>query len=304
MSGNSARSGLTKRERQELARAQARERREAERRRRRRNRLLGQGGAVVGLLAVVALVCWNVWSQQEVASAGPANMLSDGIVLAGDGSAVTATTTAAIAPGASPVPTDESATRAGGVVAVDLYVDYLCPYCGQFEKANAEQLQSWLTKGAITLEIHPIAILDSSSAGSEYSSRAANAAACVADEDPDSFLAVNAALFAQQPAEGTTGLDDDALRALVTGAGVTDDDVLACMTAGEFRPWVKAATQRATTQPLANSSLEKLESTPTVLVNGEQYTGKPDDAAAFVSFVTSTLEAESATPSPSPSPAG
>ncbi|AZZ49228.1 DsbA family protein [Rathayibacter rathayi] len=304
MSGNSARNGLTKRERQELARAEARERRETERRKRRRNRLLGYGGVVVGLLAVVALVCWNIWSQQEVATAGPANMLSDGIVLTGDTSAVTVKTTAGIAPEASPVPTDESATRAGGVVAVDLYVDYLCPYCSQFEKTNAEQLQSWLTEGAITLEIHPVAILDSSSAGSAYSSRAANAAACVADEDPDHFLAVNAALFAQQPAEGTTGLSDDALRTLVVGAGVTNDNVLACMTSGEFRPWVTAATTRATTQPVPNSSLAKLASTPTVLVNAQQYTGKPDDASAFASFISSTLEAESSAESPSPTPAG
>lgn len=306
MSGNGAKSGLTKRERQELARAEAKERREAERRRRRRNRLLGQGGAALGLVAVVALVAWNVWSQQEIASIGPANMLSDGIVLTGDGSSVTASTTAPIEPGAEPVATDETAVRAGGVVTVDLYVDYLCPYCGEFESTNAENLQSWLTQGAITLEIHPVAILDSSSAGSEYSSRAANAAACVADEDPDRFLAVHQALFAQQPAEGTTGLSDDELRSLVTDAGVTDDDVLACITSGEFRPWVATATERATSQPLANSSVAQLTSTPTVLVNGQQYTGAPDDADAFVSFITSTLEAEEsgATDSASPTPAG
>lgn len=292
MSGNSAKSGLTKRERQERARAEARERREAERRRRKRNRLLGQGGAILGVLAVVALVCWNVWSQQEVASAGPANMLSDGIVLAGDGSAVTVQTTAALAPEASPQPTDESGPRAAGVATIDVYADYLCPYCSEFEKANAEQLQTWLKQGTITLEFHPVAILDASSAGSAYSSRAANAAACVADEDPDRFLAVNAALFAKQPAEGTTGLDDDALRSLVVDAGVTKDAVPACITSGEFRPWVAAATQRATSGPLPNSSLPKLASTPTVLVNGQQYTGAPGDASAFAQFVSSTLEAE------------
>jgi protein-disulfide isomerase len=122
----------------------------------------------------------------------------------------------------------------------------------------------------------------------------------VADEDPDRFLAVHEALFAKQPAEGTTGLSDDELRELVTGAGVTDDDVLACITSGEFRPWVAAATERATTGALANSSLAKLSSTPTVLVNGEQYTGKPDDADAFVAFITATLEAEGATATPTP----
>ncbi|MBF4463480.1 MULTISPECIES: DsbA family protein [unclassified Rathayibacter] len=301
MSGTS-KSTMTKRERRELARAQAREQREQARRRRRRNRILAQSGAAVGLLAVVALVAWNVWSQQEVGSIGPANMLSDGIVFTGSDSAITALTTPALQPDAQPIATDESAPRANGVATIDLYVDYLCPYCGQFEKTNGDQLQSWLKQGMITLEIHPIAILDASSAGSDYSSRAANAAACVAADDPNHFLAVNTALFAKQPAEGTTGLDDDSLRSLVTDAGVTDDQVLACITSGEFRPWVAAATQRATTQPLANSSLAKLKSTPTVLVDGQEYTGKPDDASAFESFITSTVAATPPGDAPAPPP--
>lgn len=292
--------GPSKKQRQEIARIEARARREREQKVRRRRRLLLQLGAIAGVLLVAALVAGNMIGQQRAASIGPANMASDGIVLTGDGSSITAASTAAIPPDGVPTPTDESTVRAQGVVTVDLYVDYLCPYCGAFESTNMTQLQEWLTAGYITLEIHPIAILDASSQGTSYSSRAANAAACVASSDPDSFLAVHEALFAQQPAEGTTGLDDDALRALVRGAGVTDDQVFACITAGEFRDWVSAATDRATSETLANSSVAALTSTPTVLVNGQQYTGANDDADAFVQFVTSTLT--TATPTPAPTP--
>lgn len=294
----------TKRERQELARIEARERHERDRRARHRKRLLLQIGSIVVVLVVAGVVAGQLIGQQRAASIGPANMASDGIVLTGDGSTVTASTTAAIQPGGSPIATDENAIRAKGVATIDLYVDYLCPNCGTFESTNMTQLQEWVKAGYITLEIHPIAILDSASQGTAYSSRAANAAACVASYDPDDFLAVHEALFAQQPEEGTSALDDDALRALVTGAGVTDEDVLACITSGEFRTWVSDATERATTGPLANSAIAALTGTPTVLVNGQEYTGANDDADAFVQFISDTLEAEASTPTPSATPAG
>lgn len=293
--------GLTKRERQEIARLEAREKWQRERRRRVRKRWFTQGGVVVVVLAVAALVAGNMISQAHAASIGPANMASDGIVLTGDGSAITASTTAAIPAGGSPTATDESTVRAGGVVTIDLYVDYFCPHCGTFESTNMTQLKQWVTAGYATLEIHPVAILDSASLGTSYSSRAANAAACVANNDPDDFLAVHEALFAQQPAENTAGLDDDALRALVSAAGVTDDEVMACITGGEFRTWVTDATQRATSGPLAGTDAA-LSSTPTVLVNGQQYTGANDDADAFLQFISTTLESEESTPSPTPTP--
>lgn len=297
--------GLTKRERQEIARLEAREKWRRERARRVRNRWLVQGGVVVAVLAVVAIVAVSMITQARAASIGPVNMASDGIVLTGDGSAITASTTAAIPAGGSPTATDETTVRAGGVVTVDLYVDYFCPHCGTFESTNMAQLKEWVTAGYITLEIHPVAILDSASLGTAYSSRAANAAACVASYDPESFLAVHEALFAQQPSENTSGLDNDALRALVSGAGVTDENVMACITSGEFRTWVSDATSRATAGPLAGSDIA-LSSTPTVLVNGQQYTGANDDADAFVQFISSTLESEesTATPTPTPTPAG
>ncbi|NQX29365.1 thioredoxin domain-containing protein [Microbacteriaceae bacterium VKM Ac-2854] len=295
--------GLTKRERQEIARLEAREKWAQERRRRVRRRWFTQGAVVVVMLAVVALVAGNMISQARAASIGPANMASDGIVLTGDGSTITASTTAAVPAGGSPTATDESTVRASGVVTIDLYVDYFCPHCGTFESTNMTQLKEWVTAGYATLEIHPVAILDSASLGTSYSSRAANAAACVANDDPDHFLAVHEALFAQQPQENTAGLDDDALRALVSGAGVTDDSVFACITGGEFRTWVSDATERATSGPLASTDIA-LSSTPTVLVNGQQYTGANDDADAFLQFISATLEAEESTPTPTPTPAG
>ena len=152
-----------------------------------------------------------------------------------------------------------------------------------------------VTTGAATLEIHPISILDRLSSGTEYATRAANAAACVANVEPDSFLAFNTAMFANQPAENTTGMTDAELTSLVGAAGVASTDVAACIADQTYSGWVGASTQRALDGPIPNSDIEQVKGTPTVLVNGVQYTGSNADAAAFEAFVTAQRTAAAET---------
>lgn len=277
--------GPTRNERREHARELARITREAEQKRKRRRRWITQGSivaAVLGIATVVVLVIAN-GTGPAASTAGPKNMLSDGIVVADEGSELAAVTTAALKPDAKPVATET--TDAPGVAQIVVYLDYLCPFCGQFETTNAAQISTWVKSGTATLETHPISILDRLSSGSNFSTRAANAAACVANYTPDSFLAFNAALFAQQPAENTTGLSNDELASIAETAGATDKGVAACVTDETFAPWVETATQRALDGPLPNSDIEKLASTPTVIVNGITYKGSPDDSEAFAAFV-------------------
>jgi protein-disulfide isomerase len=272
-----------KKDRREEAREMARVKREEQQKREKRNRWLLRGGIGVALIAVAAIVAILVVGSIRPPSPGPANMASDGILLQGDGSTISAVPTDATEPDAEPVATDVSALS--DTVNIAVYLDYLCPYCNQFETTNADQLNSWLTAGTVTLEVHPISILDNASNGTKYSTRSANAAACVANYQPDSFLDVNAALFANQPAEGTSGLTDAELVGLVETAGVTDAAVESCIVDQEFSDWVGDATDRALNEPLPNSSLEKLTGTPTIIVQGEQYTGELGDASAFEAFV-------------------
>ncbi|MGY4859311.1 DsbA family protein [Cryobacterium sp. AP23] len=272
-----------KKDRREVARETARIQREEQKKRDARNRWFLRGGIGIGLIAIAAIIAFVVVGSIKPPAPGPLNMASDGILLQGDGTAISAVPTEATAADADPVATDVSALT--DTVNIAVYLDYLCPYCNQFETANADQLTSWLTAGNITLEVHPISILDNSSNGTKYSTRAANAASCVANYEPDKFLDVNAALFANQPTEGTSGLTDDELVSLVETAGVTDEAVATCITEQEFSSWVGTATDRALEGPLPNSSLEALTGTPTVLVQGVQYQGDLSDAAAFETFV-------------------
>src|SRR5665647_2050584 len=85
---------------------------------------------------------------------------------------------------------------AADAVVVSVYVDYMCPYCGQFEAVNGPTLDQLRGDGTIIVEYHPVSILDEASLGTAYSTRAAAAAALVADQAPEAFVAFNTALFA------------------------------------------------------------------------------------------------------------
>ncbi|HWH25893.1 MAG TPA: thioredoxin domain-containing protein [Pseudolysinimonas sp.] len=273
---------LTKDQRRNAAREAARVLREKQKRSETRRRIALIGGASVAILAVLGVAAFIVVQSMRPAGPGPLNMASDGIVLTGSADKIVAQKTAAIPDGGTPAPAPSSTADAAPLKIV-MYVDYQCPFCQQFEATNAEQIQSWVTSSIASLEIHPIAILDKTSLGSRYSSRAANAAACVANFAPNSYLAVNTTLFANQPKEQTSGLTTTELVNLIKKAGVTSSNVESCIRDETFKGWVAAATKRATSNPALEDSNGSF-GTPTVLVNGKRYTGPLGDDAAFSSF--------------------
>lgn len=291
-----------RKDRREQAREKARQELAKAKKQEQRSKWLWRGGITVGLIAIVTVVALIIVGGMKPSSAdGPLNMASDGILLTGDGTTVSVVPTAARPANEAPVASDLS--KFPNTVSIITYVDYLCPYCGEFEDTNAAQITQWVTAGNATLEVHPISILNSASQGTEYSTRSANAAACVANYDPSKFLAVSTALFANQPKENTAGLPDTELVKLVEDAGATDSQISSCITGGMFTAWVTDATDRALTGPLPNANIPKVEGTPTVLVNGVAYTGSYTDAAAFQAFVMQQASSTgSATPAPSDPP--
>ncbi|KFF59556.1 hypothetical protein JF66_10425 [Cryobacterium sp. MLB-32] len=293
----------SKNQRREAARDKAKLIRVEQQKKDRRNKFLLQGGiglAAVGIVVVVALVIMN---SIRPAVPGPANMASDGILI---GEGLTAVTTPALQPEATPVASQPDAS--GTVANIRVYVDYLCPYCGDFETTNGDQIAQWVDSGAATVEIHPIAILTGRSAGSQYSLRAANAAACVANYSPDNFYAFNSAMFVDQPAENTTGRSDADLQDVVRNSGVTTalTQIDTCITDETYKSWVIASTDRATAGPIPNSPLTAIASTPTVLVDGKQYQGSLADPKEFAAFVLQSAgeSYSTSTPTPSAPPAG
>ena len=297
----------SKNQRREAAREKARELRELQRKKEKRNRLFLQGGIVVAVLVIATVVTLVLVNSVTPPAAGPLNMRSDGIIIGKDLKAVP---TAAIPAKGKPVATVRD--KKSSVVSIRIYLDYFCPVCNAFETANKAQITSWLKKGAATIEIHPISFLDRSSLGTRYSSRAANAAACVANYSPNDYWAFTEEMYAKQPAEGTAGLSNAQIIAVAKTAKVHNlSQVSGCINDEKFKAWVTAATNRATAGPLPDSTVKTVTGTPTVIVDGVEYPITSDDvssAAAFAAFVEQTAGAQfnsgesTSTPTPTPTP--
>jgi hypothetical protein len=262
--------------------------REAQKKRRRvRNRLIAALAIVVAAGLVAGGVGLVFWKRADDALAGPKNMRSDGILLAGTQQKVAAVTTAAIPPHGKPVATAASVRAPAGVLPLDLYVDYGQAGSAAFGAKNGALLAQWVAAGIATVEIHPVAL---NSAHHRYATRAANAIACVAASKPDSALTVSTALLTAASKKGFGYPDDDGIAALVKRAGVSSADVRSCITAETYDAWVTAATKRATTAPLPDTKVGRLTATPLILADGTRYTGKAGDSAAFDQFAATIGE--------------
>lgn len=298
----------SKNARRDLAREKARQLREEQRKKDRRNRFILQGSLIFVTLAIVAAVAFVIYSTIRPPAPGPLNMLSDGIKI---GEGFHANLTPALKPSEEPVPS--ASNDPADVLDIRVYIDYMCPICGSFEKANAEQIAKLVRDGTATLEIHPVAILDRVSMGTKYSTRSTNAAACVANFAPDNFFDFSAALFKNQPEENSPGLDDETLISLAKEVGVSKfTNISSCIKEQTFKAWVAGATDRFINNPIPNVAVQPPQpGTPTIYVNGQLYQYTFDqttgefDPQEFESFLVKVLGAnfsESAAPSPSPSP--
>lgn len=296
-----ASTGSSPNPRREDAREKARSIREQQKKLEKRNRLLTLGIIGLGSIAIVGIVAIVISSTFRDPSAGPLNMRSDGIVI---GEKFVAVETAAIRPGQQPIPTVHDS--ASEVIAIELYIDYFSPLGAAFEEANGKQITALLETGAVTLEVHPLAILDRVSQGTKYSTRAANAAACVANFSPNQFYAFHAKVLAEQPEENSAGLSDKELVALTVQSKVGNaTKIRGCIESQTFKAWVADARDRALTGPIPNSDVTAISNTPTVIVNGHKYEGAPNDPVAFSDFMikaagTSFNESSTSTATPTP----
>jgi protein-disulfide isomerase len=186
------------------------------------------------------------------------------VVLIGVGTLVVIMNNAASGPGETPkgsnINTETGAITFGsGPNTVDTYIDFMCPYCGQFETAEGEGIKQLVSDGKITLGVHPVAILDRLSSGTEFSSRAASAMYAVAVADPDNAYAFLEAMYANQPAENSTGLTDEQIVQIAKDAGVNmTDDLQKAITSHRYIKFAQAQELPA-----------DATGTPTLVVNGD-----------------------------------
>jgi protein-disulfide isomerase len=168
--------------------------------------------------------------------------------------------TSELAPGQIPAgatPQGDGIVLGAGPVTVDAYIDFLCPFCRQFELSSGPGLDAMVTDGRIRLVYHPMSFLDGAST-TRYSSRAAAASGCASDGGK--FPEYVHALFASQPPEGGPGLTDAELVRLGISAGLTDAAFGHGVLSGRYLDWPPYVTELA--------AARGVNATPTVLVGG------------------------------------
>ncbi|MGH3885717.1 MAG: DsbA family protein [Pseudonocardiaceae bacterium] len=148
-------------------------------------------------------------------------------------------------------------------VTIEVYEDFLCPGCGQFEKLYHQSLAQAVADGKARVVYHPVAILDALSVPAGYSTLAAGATFCAAQAGV--FPRFHDSLFAAQPTEGGPAWTSAQLQQLGRDLGA-GDSFASCVQAGADRR-VAAATESAK-RYISGLRPDGRFSTPSVVANG------------------------------------
>lgn len=173
--------------------------------------------------------------------------------------------------GSASVPANATDDRSGIVVnpgkaaegapKVEVFVDYQCPVCKQFEDAFGSTLDDMAAKGEIQLIYRTMTFLDNN-LRNDSSLKAGIAAACA--DNAGKYSSYHNAIFAGQPATEGPGYSTQQLRVdFPATAGITGDALSGfqgCYDSRSTQGFVQGTNEAA--------AAAKVNSTPTIMVNG------------------------------------
>lgn len=217
----------------------------------------------IGIIAGVALVVVAI-----ITTAVVLGMRGQG----GSGSAPTANTTVSVDNVSVPFAVDGSAVRVGPADAkarIDLWVDYSCPHCQEFEAENNAAINQLIAGGDVSVSYHNIQFV------SDYGTAAGSAAACVAADDPNRWAAFNSSLYANHGQE-TDSWDAAEFRTFAQQQGV-NDAALSCISTDRYTDWIAENTKDAAEQNVTG--------TPTMFLNGQ-----PSETLSGPALITKVRE--------------
>ena len=158
---------------------------------------------------------------------------------------------------------------------LETHIDFMCPFCGDFERSWGAALADAVDDGSVQLRISPVRFLDARSEGTHYSTRAANSLYCLADEDPDAVLPYMASLYADQPEEDTPGYSDAELLAFAADQGVASSSFADCVESQTHKDLIDQLTANVPVNPQTGN-----RGIPTVILDGERIDWTAGPAAA------------------------
>ncbi|MFB9925296.1 DsbA family protein [Amycolatopsis halotolerans] len=221
---------------------------------------------VVAIVVVAALVIGGVlWinssknaTQDSAIQPGTSSALGAGVVEKRDGAVV-------------------SVGKPGAPKTIDLYADFLCPYCAKLQQDYGPRMEKAINDGQLTVRYHMVILLNKNSDPPGYSLDSANAALAAADQQK--FTAFHDALFKNQPQEGGRGYDKAQLIKLGQDLGISDPKFAQAVNAGTYDQPLQAAFQQIQgdqnlQQDFGNGQVGF--GTPTVAVNGKAVPAQGD----------------------------
>ena len=217
--------------------------------------------AVVGLTAALALAaCAGGDTSDGAGTSAVADAVTDpavGIAIDGNGRAV--------------APTD-------GPVVVEVFSDFLCPWCERFEAEHGDDLLELAADDRFDVRWRPVAWLDRNAGGSEYSTRTAMLLLHVAQQSPEHFWDTLVAIMGVR--DGGPQLTHEQLAAAVSTVGV-EGDLVAVQSDPALRSQVLAFSNAA-------SALE-VRHVPWATIDGELWDWGADDAGTLRDAAHATL---------------
>ncbi len=220
----------------------------------RRKWIIGIGAVVVVAALVIGGVIWTIadrnTTEGQIIDAGKTSSLAGDVTQKRDGVVVTV-------------------GKAGAKASIDVYADFLCPICGEFEKQYKTQIEQAINDGKLQVRYHMVPLLNQRSSPPGYSLDSANAALAAADAGK--FLQFHDALFANQPEEGKRGYDKTQLIELGKNVGITDPAFAETVNAGTYDQQLNTAFQQIENDPKLAQDFGGGQSgfgTPTVTANG------------------------------------
>jgi len=238
----------------EKANQQRREQQRAEK----RKTVLIQSGIALGIIVVVGAIVGGVLVAQ--------NNRAPVVPPSADG------TISLLGTSGVPFEVAETAVTVGqedAPVQIDIYEDYSCPHCADYEAAVGSTVLQLIADGDAVVSYHPIQIVTS------YGTYAGSAAACVAENDPQNWTGFHTTLFSNHSST-SDGWNSSQFADFAKLFGITDEATLECISDGTYTSWIGSNTDASRDAGVTG--------TPTLFINGEQQAQLlgPDELLAVV----------------------
>ncbi|MFJ4094741.1 DsbA family protein [Kitasatospora sp. NPDC089913] len=178
--------------------------------------------------------------------------------------------------------------KADAAHTLQVFEDFRCPVCKNFEAANGDAVRKLTEDGTVKVEYHLAAFLDKN-LGGKGSRTALAAIGAAVNEGVDKFKAYHDVLYANQPDEREDAFGDvnHLLELADKVPGLKTDAFVKAVTDRTYAPWAKKVADAFNDSGVTGTPTVKVDGKPLTLFSGnkaltaEQFTAQVKQAAGL-----------------------